>query len=61
MVLVLQEKPNATQARTDAMIRTISTRNAGGKSVEQGLPLVGILTSSTYTLTEEFTGCSRCP
>jgi len=40
MVLVLQEKPNAAQARTDAMIRTISTRNAGGKSIEVGRSLV---------------------
>ncbi|KIM21371.1 hypothetical protein M408DRAFT_80635 [Serendipita vermifera MAFF 305830] len=40
MVLVLQEKPNAAQARTDAMIRTISTRNAGGKTIEMGRPLV---------------------
>lgn len=40
MVLVLQEKPSATQARTDAMVRTISTRNAGGKTIEVGRPLV---------------------
>ncbi|KAG8829203.1 hypothetical protein FRC17_006986 [Serendipita sp. 399] len=40
MVLVIQEKPSTTQARTDALIRTISTRNAGGKSLEMGRPLV---------------------
>jgi hypothetical protein len=37
---VLQEKPNVQQSKTDAMIRTISTRNAGGKSLEMGKPLV---------------------
>ncbi|KAG8836654.1 hypothetical protein FRB91_008550 [Serendipita sp. 411] len=40
MVLVIQEKPSATQARTDALIRTISTRNAGGATLEMGKPLV---------------------
>jgi hypothetical protein len=32
MVFVLQEKPNPTQDRTEAMIRNISSRNEGGRT-----------------------------
>ncbi len=41
MVLVLQEKPNPAQDRTEAMIRNISSRNAGGRTMVADLPSVG--------------------
>ncbi|KAG8765814.1 hypothetical protein FRC16_007849 [Serendipita sp. 398] len=50
MVLVIQEKPSATQARTDALIRTISTRNAGGATLEMGKPLVRYNTTFPDTI-----------
>jgi hypothetical protein len=41
MVFVLQEKPNPGQDRTEAMIRNISSRNAGGRATVTDLPSVG--------------------
>jgi DNA excision repair protein ERCC-4 len=41
MVLVLQEKPNPGQDRTEAMIRNISSRNAGGRATVVDPPSVG--------------------
>jgi hypothetical protein len=49
---VLQEKPNAQQSKTDAMIRTISTRNAGGKSLEMGKPLVCFISTIRERLSD---------
>jgi hypothetical protein len=50
MVLVLQEKPNPAQDRTEAMIRNISSRNAGGRTTVADLPSVSqhVPSSSTY-------------
>src|SRR5260370_12659055 len=41
MVLVLQEKPNRVQDVTEAMIRNISSRNAGGRTAVVDRPSVG--------------------
>lgn len=58
MVLVLQEKPNTTQDRTEAMIRNISSRNAGGRTTVADLLSVGRHgpSSSTYQCA---IGCRR--
>lgn len=58
MVLVLQEKPNPAQGRTEAMIRNISSRNAGGRTTVADLPSVGQHSppSSTY---QSAIGCRR--
>lgn len=58
---MLQEKPNEQQVKTDAMIRTISTRNAGGRSLEMGRPLVCLASLLSVLLADSTaSGHRRC-
>ena len=59
MVLVLQEKPNTTQDRTEAMIRNISSRNAGGRTTVADPQSVGQRGSSSSNY-QCAIGCRRC-
>ena len=58
MVLVLQEKPNPAQDRTEAMIRNISSRNAGGRTTVADLSSVGQHGPSRSTY-QSAIGCRR--